>query len=875
MGKKHHQIGKLISLALLGLILTLHLPVLSAQDQYNFVALQHHQSLAQTSNAQLLQQGIELYHAEKYAEAIAVFSSALAAFTNHNPLNQALVLRYLSLAYQHLGRWQEAEGAIAQSLKLLEQSKSTYTLAGLDVLAKALNTQAMLQSVKGEWAKALETWKQAAATYQQAGNAMGAIGCAINQAEALQALGFSSQAQTQLQNIEQLLQGQPELQATGLQSLGKAYRRVGNLSKSSQILQKSLAVAQAFKLAAAESSALLELGNTKRALANQAQAIGQDATQHTQAAIAFYQQAARTPSLALQAQLNLLSLLVEIEEYSEAAELALVIQPLLIKPPSQTNIYAQLNFARSLMQLRQHSTSPVPSLASIAQIVATAVRQARHLQDRAAESYALGQLGELYEQNKQWSVAQDLTQQAFLLAAMQNPELRYRWEWQLGRLWVKQGEIAKAIAAYETAVETLKSIKTDLLTIAPEIQFSFRDRVEPVYRQLVDLLLRTKGNNQPTQANLQLATEAIDSLRLAELENFLRCNLSPTVQLNRDIHQIDRQAAFIYPIILADRLEIIVKLPGRSLQHYVTFIPQTEVEKTALELRANILKRNRPEVAIAKASQLYEWLMSPLMQDLNNSDTKTLVFVLDGVLRNIPISVLYDRQRQEYLMQKQYAIALVPDLQLFDLKPLKREKLNVLTAAVSEKKEIAGRFFNELPNAIAELQQIGDIVTTKPLLNPNFTKDNLQQLLSAGTFSAVHIATHGKFSSDPEETFILTYDRLLKSQDLNNLLRTNHSNPRQTIELLVLSACETAQGDNRAILGLAGIALQAGARSTLATLWQVSDRSTAEMMGQFYKKLTNPHLTKAEALHQAQLALFAKYKSPYYWAAYVLVGNWL
>jgi CHAT domain-containing protein len=446
----------------------------------------------------------------------------------------------------------------------------------------------------------------------------------------------------------------------------------------------------------------------------------------------------------------------------------------------------------------------------------------------------------------------------------------------LGRLSEKRGDRKRAIAAYEEAVKTLKSVKSDLLTINSDVQFSFRDNVEPIHRKLVDLLLRSEGNSQPSQENLKQAIEVIDSLQLAELENFLSCNLSQTVQLDQDIDKVDQKAAFIYPIILEDRLEVISKLPGQSLKHHVTFVKQAEVEKTAIELRSNILRRNRPEEVIAKATQLYDWLISPLEQDLeDSSEVKTLVFVLDGVLRNIPMSVLYDRKGQEYLMQKPYAIALVPGLQLFDLRPLQRERLKVLIAGVSEKQDIEGRKFDELPNVVEELQQVGSVVSSESLLNPKFTEVNLQQQINSGAFSTVHIATHGKFSSDPEETFILAYNELLKSNDLNNLLRINNQSPSSIIELLVLSACETAQGDNRATLGLAGIAVRAGARSTLSTLWQVSDRSTAELMGQFYKELTKPDVAKAEALHQAQLAVFKQYKAPYYWAPYVLVGNWL
>jgi len=866
------------------------------------------ETLAQTSSAQLLlQQGIELYDAERFFEAIGVWQQAASAFANQgDSVNQALVLRYLSLAYQHLGQWSEAEEAITQSLKLLDNQKNTAdTQAYLDVFAKTLNTQGRLQSAKGQWSEAIETWKRAAAIYEKAGNKTGVIGSLINHAQALQALGLSSQAEAELLQVEQILQQQsdPELKVTGLQNLGQALRRVGNLSKSQEVLQKSLEVAKEFQLSKALGSALLELGNTERALGNRAIAIGkeEDEKKHTQAAIAFYQQAADSPLFRLQAELNLLSLLVETGKWPEAAKLGSTIQPAIASlPPSRTNIYAQLNFARSLTKLGARdwgvgrredkssafggqtepgSTSPqslAPSPSSIAQILATAIQQARSLKDRTAESY-LGQLGGLYELTEQWSDAQDLTQQALLLAdEIQSPDIRYRWEWQLGRLSEKRGDRKRAIAAYEEAVKTLKSVKSDLLTINSDVQFSFRDNVEPIHRKLVDLLLRTEGNSQPSQENLKQAIEVIDSLQLAELENFLSCNISQTVQLDQDIDKVDQKAAFIYPIILEDRLEVISKFPGQSLKHHVTFVKQAEVEKTAIELRSNILRRNRPEEVIAKATQLYEWLISPLEQDLkNSSEVKTLVFVLDGVLRNIPMSVLYDNKGQEYLMQKPYALALVPGLQLFDLRPLQRERLKVLIAGVSEKQDVEGRKFDELPNVVEELQQVGSVVPSESLLNPKFTEANLQQQIESGAFSTVHIATHGKFSSDPEETFILAYNELLKSNDLNNLLRINNQSPSSTIELLVLSACETAKGDNRATLGLAGIAVRAGARSTLSTLWQVSDRSTATLMGQFYKELTKPELTKAQALHQAQLELFKQYKAPYYWAPYVLVGNWL
>jgi CHAT domain-containing protein len=139
----------------------------------------------------------------------------------------------------------------------------------------------------------------------------------------------------------------------------------------------------------------------------------------------------------------------------------------------------------------------------------------------------------------------------------------------------------------------------------------------------------------------------------------------------------------------------------------------------------------------------------------------------------------------------------------------------------------------------------------------------------------VHIATHGQFSSNAEKTFILDWNGQINVRDLDGLLRV--TDRKRPIELLVLSACETVVGDSRAALGLAGVAVRAGARSTLATLWQVSDESTALFMSEFYSELAKSrNVNKAEALRRAQVKLLqnSKYQHPYFWAPYVLVGNW-
>jgi CHAT domain-containing protein len=420
-------------------------------------------------------------------------------------------------------------------------------------------------------------------------------------------------------------------------------------------------------------------------------------------------------------------------------------------------------------------------------------------------------------------------------------------------------------------VKTLKSLRNDLVSINPENQFTFRESTEPVYREYVSLLLQRENNAEISSKNLELARETIDSLQLAELENFFRvvCLDAKPVVIDQVTDQKDPTAAVIYPILLEDRFEIIIKLPQQKyLRHYTTPIEdKKEVERIINELAQSLTQVNNPE-SLKLAQDLYNWLLRPAEKDLAQSQVKTLVFVLDSALRNIPMSVLHNGQ--QYLIE-QYSIALTPSLQLVDPQPLRQKKLTALIAGVSKARD----GFSELPHVPQELQQIkSQVPSSIELLNEIFTTNKFKNTLNSAPFSVIHLATHGNFSSQAEETFIKTWDSHLNIDQLNNLLRSQNSEP---IELLVLSACETLTGDKRAALGIAGVAVKAGTRSTLATLWAINDKGTAVLMNKFYAALKDTTMTKANALRQAQLTLLNDplYKKPSSWAAYVLLGNWL
>ncbi len=815
----------------------------------------------------LLEQGRKFYSAERFASAAASWQQAATALkANGDKLRLAMILGNLSLAYQQLGRWTEAEDAIAQSLNLLKTAPNLHTKERSQILAQALDIQGRLQLAVAKAEDALNTWQQAVDIYAQLGDRNAIIRNRINSAQALQALGLYRRAQKTLTETAKLLQTQPNssLKVTGLRSLGNVLLVTGNLEQSRQVLSQSLEVASSLLDRQAIADVLLSLGNTARA------------QQDTGAAIDFYRQAANaatSPTTHIDAQINQLRLLLETKQFTALLALLPQIQAQIGDLPlSRTAVYARINFAQSLTRLRQNTKGDTPSWLDIAQLLSTAVQQATSLQDRHTESYALGTLGGVYEQTQQWSDAQNLTQQAMLIAqAIDAKDIAYQWQWQLGRLLRARGDIKGALAAYTEAVKTLQSLRNDLVAINTEVQFSFRDEVEPVYRQLVELLLQRQGNSQPSQENLQTARETIESLQLAELDNFFRqACLVAKREIDQVIDQKDQTAAAIYPIILADRLEVIFKLPQKALLHYATAIPQSQVESTLERLRQNLTEPDTLAEAKSLSQQVYNWLIKPAATELAQSNVKTLVFVLDSSLRNIPMAALYDGK--QYLIEK-YGIALTPGLQLVNPKSLQSEELKVIAAGLTEPRP----GFSALPNVKRELEEIRSLVPSSILLNNKFTSTALQNRINSVPFPVVHLATHGQFSSKAEETFIVAWDKRIYVNELNNLVRTREQNRPEPIELLVLSACETAAGDKRAALGLAGVAVRAGARSTIASLWNLDDESTAQLMSRFYQELANKALTKAEALRRAQLALLQnpKYQRPIFWAPYVLLGNWL
>ncbi|MGL4883404.1 MAG: CHAT domain-containing protein, partial [Waterburya sp.] len=418
-----------------------------------------------------------------------------------------------------------------------------------------------------------------------------------------------------------------------------------------------------------------------------------------------------------------------------ATNLVTEIQQLLKQlPTQQTTIEAQINLGRYLIDL----DTPAEQ---IAELFVKAVNEAKNLGIIKTEAEAWGELGHLYELNQQWQAAATLTERALVKAQSINAkELTYQWQWQLGRIFKAQGQRKKAIATYTQATTNLQSLRSDLIAISSDVQYSFQAKIEPVYRELATLLLEPGAS----QENLNQARQIIESLQIAELDNFFRDACLDTQP--QQIDQLDPTAAVIYTIILGDnpksyglapqtgtlrdyasrvrlrdRLEVIAAIPGQPLRHYSNNLPPDEIELVFTSANSQLLEPRRLNLGLFQ--QGYDWLVRPFEAELKTSNIKTLVFVPDGILRNLPPATLHDGQ--QYLIEK-YSVAIAPSLQLSQLQTTVSDRQDLLLAGLSESRQ----GFTSLPGVKKEIEQIQPLFASSVLLNSNFTQANFERFAS-------------------------------------------------------------------------------------------------------------------------------------------------
>ncbi len=540
-------------------------------------------------------------------------------------------------------------------------------------------------------------------------------------------------------------------------------------------------------------------------------------------------------------------------------------------PPSRALAFLYLNLARTASRVALDAQASPDSLDEIAarRALDHAEEIALALDDSLLLSYVHGYRSEWAMWSGETDRALDLARRAIFQAArVSAPESEALWSAQLGRLLASVGERAEAIASYERGVRLVESIRAEYTRREGGAR-RFREEITPLYMELVDLLLQEAADASDDPALLGRAREVLERFKVAELRDYFRDDcVDARASRSRRVDAIATDAVILYPIPLPDRLELLVTLPGgRLVRRAVPDVGVRQLEGVAKQYRRLLTKRTTRQF-MGPARQLYRWLIAPIEQDLRDSGVSTLVAVPGGAVRGIPLAALHDGDR--FLIEK-VALATIPGLELSDPQEFDRGSVQSLLAGLSE--SVGG--YPALPHVRSELASVQKAIGGELLLDEAFEVDRVEQSLRSDPFDVLHLATHAEFLGDADESYLLAWDgRVTMSRlaEYVGLLRRRDD----PFDLIVLSACQTAEGDDRAALGLSGVAIRAGARSAIGTLWSVNDSASARLIETFYERLMSAGSTKATALQEAQVSLIRDpfYGHPGYWAAFLLINGW-
>jgi len=580
----------------------------------------------------------------------------------------------------------------------------------------------------------------------------------------------------------------------------------------------------------------------------------------------------------------------------------------------------------------------------------------REMGDRNGEGLVLSGLGLVYDASGQDAQAFKSYQQAIAIQReIGNRSGESQTLNDLGTSLAKQNQPELAIVFLKQAVNVREGIRGNLRPLSEELQQSYTQTVADSYRQLAQLLLQ--------QDRVLEAQEVLDLLKFQELEDYLRNvrgnlqtaqgldfwqpeqqilklydqwivqnptsqfeafvnkpdvtalvtqlrrtargqNLNPEqlARLQDNLQSLDN-AALLYPLILEDRVELVLVTPT-SLVRKTVAVDRVKLNEAIANFRSDITSASSNP--IPNAQQLYQWLIQPLEDDLTQAQVNIILYAADGQLRYIPLAALHDGK--QWLIQR-FTLNHITAASLTNFNRNSTRPLQILAAAFSDpqlryKFQIGSEPFDlkGLEFAGVEVETLAkEIPGTTAFFNKDFNRSNIEPRL--GEHSIVHLATHAEFvSGSPYESFILFGSgERVTLPDIDEWKLSD-------VDLVVLSACRTAAsgeelGTGEEILGFGYQIQRTGAEAAIASLWYVSDGGTQGLMNAFYGALQTGKMTKAEALRQAQIALITgnytalgegrglgvigqienslpsavsnRLSHPYYWAPFILIGNGL
>ncbi|MDX2255132.1 MAG: tetratricopeptide repeat protein [Pseudanabaenaceae cyanobacterium bins.39] len=792
----------------------------------------------------------------QHEQAIKVYQQAIAIFQREQNLDLYIegdTWRYLGDAYRSVGQYQKSLDAYTQSLAFFTK------MGDRSSIKDVLNDLGTANVIIGQYQKALNFYQRSLAIAKQTqdregeANALIGIGNSYsNLGQYAKSLEFYQQALVLKQQTEDR-QGQAKL----LGNLASVYDGLGNYGKAIDFNQQSIALFEKIGDREGVGKSLNNLGSAYSKLGEYTKAI----SSHEQ-------------SLAISQQLR----------YAEGESRSF---------NNLGNIYRNLGQLPKAIAMYQKS-----------------LEISKGNGNQQGQANSLGNLGNAHISLKQYQQAANYYQQALgifqRIGDRQGQGISYN---NLGYTLAQLQQTELAILAYKQSINVRETIRKDIKELSKEDQASYLNTVASSYRSLADLLLK--------QGRVMEALQVLDLLKVQELEDYLKnikgsdrsaqgvkmwpveqnlaqqlttaplenldtiSNLNrqlanqiqqlPATELNRVpeyLKQIPQGTVLLYPLILSDRLEIILfstnSLPIRKTVN----IRQTQLEAQVTEFKANLIDEGSEDYQDS-AIALYNLIIKPIEADLNNAKAQTILYASDGILRYIPLAALNDGK--QWVAEK-YRISNLIAYTLSDFTPKAKIQPNILAGAFGGKS--GERRFGQI-GLPATLQEAQAIAKTFPqsttLLEEQFSRQATEAQFN--NHNILHFATHAEFNTGvPDNSFIIfgNGDKIRLSE------LTDWQIPN--VELMVLSACQTGVGKlgtGVEILGFGYQVQKIGVKNAIASLWSVDDVGTQALMESFYKELQKNDVNAAEALHRAQISLIRsdKFRHPKYWSAFFAIGN--
>jgi CHAT domain-containing protein/tetratricopeptide (TPR) repeat protein len=502
-------------------------------------------------------------------------------------------------------------------------------------------------------------------------------------------------------------------------------------------------------------------------------------------------------------------------------------------------------------------------------LLEAALRGARDAGHLETERAALLTLAELYLDHARLEDANTLLAQVRRTQPWKNPVQHAMLEVLAARAAAAGSDTAAARELAERAARLVDAVRSDLAgsQAVSDLGRGFRDAAGVPYLILADLAAR-----EGSPESLRRARDTFEAFKAWELDDFFRDDcVNLALEQAADLSEsIDPGVCVLYILPLTDRTVILVGTAA-GLKSWTAPTPGDELLAKARLLRHRLETERGFPSFIEPASDLHAILIQPCLSHLQQQGVKHLVVIPDGPLAALPFGVLRDARNGRFLIEEM-SISVAPGMSLLGGSSEANTEPKVLLAGVSE----AAGGFAALPAVRAELDAVARVHTgATRLLDGDFTATAFAESVTQAQATVVHIASHAVFSGSSDDTFLLTHSGRITMDDLEKIIR-----PRKftglPVDLLCLSACQTAEGDDRAALGLAGVALKSGARTVVASLWRVDDAASSRIMAAFHRHWRSGGIGKAEALRMAQLEMLRDdpYVHPYLWAPFIVIGDW-